>query len=56
MMYNKVWRYNLHNHFVPGGSRSYIRDTTGIDILPVDRPISSMKEMDDIRQNGLKEI
>ncbi len=57
---------DLHNHFVLGGSRRYLRQRTGIKIEPVKRPLSSMDEMhawnrgclsaeelDGIRQNGL---
>lgn len=37
---------DLHNHFALGGSRSYIKEITGIDIRPIDRPLSSMNQMD----------
>lgn len=36
---------DLHNHFVLGGSRQYLRQMTGIKIEPVKRPLSSMDEM-----------
>lgn len=36
---------DLHNHFVLGGSRQYIRDMTGLDIKPVMGPLASMEEM-----------
>ena len=37
---------DLHNHFVLGGNRKYIKDNTNIDIAPIGKPLSSMKEMD----------
>ena len=36
---------DLHNHFVLGGSRQYLRKMTGIKIEPVKTPILSMDEM-----------
>ncbi|MDE7188421.1 MAG: adenosine deaminase, partial [Lachnospiraceae bacterium] len=36
---------DLHNHFVLGGSRQYLRGMTGIRIEPVKSPLSSMEEM-----------
>ena len=36
---------DLHNHFVLGGSRQYLRQMTGIKIEPVKRPLSSIDEM-----------
>lgn len=36
---------DLHNHFVLGGSRQYLRKRTGLKIEPVKNPLSSMKEM-----------
>ncbi len=36
---------DLHNHFVLGGCRQYLRKTTGLKIEPVKNPISSMDEM-----------
>ena len=36
---------DLHNHFVLGGSRAYLREHTGKEIRPLDRPIHSMDEM-----------
>ncbi len=36
---------DLHNHFVLGGSRQYLREITGIRIEPVKAPLSSMDEM-----------
>ncbi len=37
---------DLHNHFVLGGSREYIRSKTGYEIEPVSGPLGSMSEMD----------
>lgn len=36
---------DFHNHFVLGGSRSYIKQKTGYDIRPIKEPINSMDEM-----------
>ncbi|MGM9638771.1 MAG: adenosine deaminase [Butyricicoccaceae bacterium] len=36
---------DLHNHFVLGGSRAYLRQVTGARIEPVKHPLSSMEEM-----------
>ena len=36
---------DLHNHFVLGGSREYLRAKTGKDIRPLSKPIHSMDEM-----------
>ena len=36
---------DLHNHFVLGGSRAFLRRHTGREIRPLDRPIHSMDEM-----------
>lgn len=36
---------DFHNHFVLGGSRSYIRQKTGYDIRPIKEPLHSMDEM-----------
>ena len=38
---------DLHNHFVLGGSREYIKSKTGYEISPVPAPLKSMKEMDE---------
>ncbi|UYO00412.1 MAG: hypothetical protein KIT02_04115 [Devosia sp.] len=35
----------LHTHATLGGSRSFVREKTGIDIAPLDRVLSSMDEM-----------
>ncbi len=37
---------DLHNHFVLGGSREYILEKTGYEIVPTGKPLSSMAEMD----------
>ncbi|MGN1166653.1 MAG: adenosine deaminase family protein [Lachnospiraceae bacterium] len=37
---------DLHNHFVLGGSRKFIKEKTGREILPITKPLSSMREMD----------
>ena len=36
---------DLHNHFVLGGSREYIKRYKNIEIMPLERPLSSMQEM-----------
>ena len=36
---------DLHNHFVLGGSRSFLRKHTGKEIRPITKPIRSMEEM-----------
>ena len=36
---------DLHNHFVLGGSRKYLRRHSGKDIQPIKTPIHSMNEM-----------
>ena len=36
---------DLHNHFVLGGSREYLREYSGKDIQPIKEPIHSMNEM-----------
>ena len=36
---------DLHNHFVLGGSRRYLREHCGLDIQPINKPIHSMDEM-----------
>lgn len=46
---------DLHNHFVLGGSRQYLRKMTGLDIEPVKNPISSMDEMHAWNQKNLGE-
>lgn len=37
---------DLHNHFVLGGSRRYLKAAFGLDIQPVAAHLSSMQEMD----------
>ena len=37
---------DLHNHFVMGGNREYIRNITGIEIPSIEGVLSSMQEMD----------
>ncbi|WP_026651552.1 hypothetical protein [Butyrivibrio proteoclasticus] len=41
----RVPKADLHNHFVLGGSRRYLRECTGKEINPITRPLSSMDEM-----------
>ena len=36
---------DLHNHFVLGGSRQYLREHTGKSIQPIQKPLHSMDEM-----------
>ncbi len=36
---------DLHNHFVLGGSRYFLREYSGRDILPIKHPLHSMDEM-----------
>jgi hypothetical protein len=36
---------DLHNHFIAGGNREWIRHTTGRDIAPLDQPLESMAGM-----------
>ncbi len=36
---------DLHNHFVLGGSRTFLREHSGRDIHAIKKPIHSMKEM-----------
>ena len=37
---------DLHDHFVLGGSRRYLREHSGKDIKPIREPLRSMEEMD----------
>lgn len=37
---------DLHNHFVLGGSREFIKARTGYEITPISKPLASMSEMD----------
>ena len=41
----RVPKSDLHNHFVLGGNREYIRRTTGVRIDPIVIPLTSMDEM-----------
>ena len=41
----KFPKSDLHNHFVLGGSRKYLREHTGVDIQPIKKPLYSMDEM-----------
>ncbi len=46
----------LHTHATLGGSRSFVRERTGIDIVPLDRVLSSMNEMHEwANANGIAE-
>lgn len=38
-------KVDLHNHFVLGGSRKFLRDYSGKDIQPIKKPIHSIDEM-----------
>ena len=41
----KCPKADLHNHFVLGGSRSYLKEHSGRDIRPIMKPLHSMDEM-----------
>ncbi|SDB50007.1 Adenosine/AMP deaminase [Pseudobutyrivibrio sp. YE44] len=41
----KCPKADLHNHFVLGGSREYLKKQTGKDIQPIGKPLCSMDEM-----------
>ena len=41
----KCPKADLHNHFVLGGSRRFLREYAGEDIRPIKKPIHSMDEM-----------
>ena len=41
----KCPKADLHNHFVLGGSRSYLKKHSGRDIQPITKPLHSMDEM-----------
>lgn len=43
----KIPKADLHNHFVLGGNRAYIKSKTGFDILPITKPLLSMEQMHD---------
>lgn len=42
----EVPKADLHNHFVLGGSRTYIYEQKQILIEPIKKPLASMWEMD----------
>lgn len=46
---------DLHNHFVLGGSRRYLRRMTGVQIEPVKSPLLSMDEMHAWNEKNLGE-
>ena len=41
----KCPKADLHNHFVLGGSRRYLHEHTGKDIMQIQKPIRSIDEM-----------
>ncbi|WP_026656449.1 hypothetical protein [Butyrivibrio sp. AE3003] len=41
----KCPKADLHNHFVLGGSRRFLKEQTGKDIQPITEPLNSMDEM-----------
>jgi adenosine deaminase len=41
----KIPKADLHNHFVFGGNRAFIREKTGIDIVPFNGIMQSLDEM-----------
>lgn len=41
----RIPKADLHNHFVLGGDREYIKHKTNFDILPIGHPLLSMDEM-----------
>lgn len=45
MTLRTISKSELHTHAILGGSRRYIRERTGIDIVPLDRVLGSMDEM-----------
>ena len=46
---------DLHNHFVLGGSRRYLRQLTGARIEPIQSPLTSMDKMHEWNQANLGE-
>ncbi len=36
---------DLHNHFIGGGNRDFVREKTGVEIAPIDHVLRSMDEM-----------
>lgn len=49
----KVPKADLHNHFMLGGDRKWIRENCGIQIDPVTQPLASMAEMDQWSQKQI---
>ncbi len=46
----------LHTHATLGGSRSFVRERTGIDVVPLDRVLAAMDEMHEwVRANRIGE-
>lgn len=43
----KCAKSDLHNHFVLGGNRNFIKNSVGIEINPIGHTLLSMKEMDE---------
>ena len=41
----QIPKSDLHNHFVLGGSRAYIKSRTGFDIWPITKPLFTMDQM-----------
>ncbi|MFQ8600278.1 MAG: hypothetical protein ACLSAP_06635 [Oscillospiraceae bacterium] len=41
----QVPKADLHNHFVLGGNRDYLKRKTGFDIMPLKQTLRSMDEM-----------
>jgi adenosine deaminase len=41
----RVPKADLHNHFIMGGDRAFLRARTGRDIAPLERPLASMADM-----------
>ena len=48
-----VPKADLHNHFVLGGSRDYLKRMTGHDIVAIKEPLHSMDEMHAWNQNNI---
>lgn len=51
-----VPKADLHNHFVLGGSRDYLKRMTGHDIVAIKEPLHSMDEMHAWNQNNIGDI
>ncbi len=41
----QIPKSDLHNHFVLGGDRAYLKEKTKITITPIHTPLNSMSEM-----------